>query len=362
MLKRTSRIISADVIRVVAMLMVIYIHTIYSFTMRLDFFATKSWFIFEPLTALSKTSMVLFFTLSGYLVICKKRTIKENWVNIRKRILVPLIAFTFIYALLQVVILKLPVLTGLKQELLAAVPHFPTNWLWFLVVLFFLYLFNPLWQNLFSHDDNSKLAKYLVGTLMLFTVVTITIKFLTSDTYFFNSFTSWLGYLGFFLYGGLVRNKWLNINHFKLNLTLIVLGLGLVIAGDYYTLFTQIHSQQLLLAGYFNDYLSIPVLLCALGIFNLVMSNYGVSIIKKYINGTKLKIFQGLAMLSFGIYLIHPIVVGVLSDMLGVSIDNMHVNLYLYNLAYFGVVLLASTFVVYIILKIPKLNLILGAK
>ena len=316
--------------------------------MRLDFFATKAWFIFEPFTALSKTSMILFFTLSGYLVIGKKRTIKENLTNIKNRILIPLISFTLIYALLQVFILKLPIISGFEQELLAALPHFPTNWLWFLVVLFFLYLFNPLWQNIFSHAGNSELANYLVKTLILFTVVTITIKFLTNDTYFFNSFTSWLGYLGFYLYGGLVRNKWIKINNLKLNLTLLVLGLGLIMVGDYYTIFNQTHF------GYFNDYLSIPVIICALGIFNLVMSNNWV--------GIKSKILQTLANLSFGIYLIHPIIVGVISGILGVNIDNMHVNIYLYNLAYFSVVLLTSALVVYIILKIPRLNLILGAK
>ena len=93
---KNKRIINADLIRVVAMLMVIFLHTILNFTIRPDFFATKLWFLFEPIAALSKSSVLLFLILSGYLVISKERTIEENSQKILKKIVIPLAFFEFL--------------------------------------------------------------------------------------------------------------------------------------------------------------------------------------------------------------------------------------------------------------------------
>src|SRR5260221_8277573 len=89
----TERIFSADVIRVAAMLMVVVLHTILNFTLRPDFFATKVWFAFEPIVAISKTAVLLFFMISGYLVIGKERSIRENLKKIRGVIVIPFVFF-----------------------------------------------------------------------------------------------------------------------------------------------------------------------------------------------------------------------------------------------------------------------------
>ena len=90
MQKDKKRLLNADLIRVIAMLMVIFLHTILNFTIRPDFFPSKLWFVFEPIVAISKTCVLLFFMLSGYLVIAKKRSIQENINKTIKKIVTPL--------------------------------------------------------------------------------------------------------------------------------------------------------------------------------------------------------------------------------------------------------------------------------
>ena len=132
--QKISRKVNVDIIRVLAMLMVIYLHTVYSFTMRSDFFATKSWFIFEPFAALSKASITLFFMISGFLLTNKNRTVKENWQITLNRIIIPLIFFTIFDLLFQVYKYKLS-LVSVWSQFFASLPKYPNNWLWFLMVL-----------------------------------------------------------------------------------------------------------------------------------------------------------------------------------------------------------------------------------
>ncbi len=82
---------NADLIRVVAMSMVIMLHTVLSFSVRPDFFGTKIYVITEIISACSKTSVLLFFILSGYLVIDKQTSSKKNTYNTLKKIVQPAI-------------------------------------------------------------------------------------------------------------------------------------------------------------------------------------------------------------------------------------------------------------------------------
>lgn len=356
-MEKNSRLISVDIIRVIAMLMVVYLHTIYGFTLRLDFFATKAWFVFEPFTALSNASITLFFMISGFLVINKNRSIIENCQMIIKRIVIPLTFFAVINAFYEVYKYKLSLFPGLLKQL----PNFTHGWFWFLVVLLFLYSFNPLWQILFLKKENHKTALYLTGFFLLYTITTISLSFISNNRNFFNDFTSWLGFLFFYLYGAAIRNKLINVNRTKLNLFLITLGAVIKIAGDYFALSLQLNSVKSNLGSYLNDYLSLPVILIAMGIFNLLITQDEINLSKLFGNGA-LSILRKLADLSFGIYLVHFFIVNVFSDILQFNIDKLRINIYLYNITYFFTVLGISILIIWVIGKIPKLKIIIGGR
>lgn len=358
-----SRLISVDILRILAMLMVLVLHTILSFTMRPDFFATKLWFVVEPITAISKPAVLLFFMVSGYLVINKNRTIKDNWQKTKKRILLPLAFFSvlnIIYAFSNFHYTGSNGIVFLQQQLVR-VTNFPSSPLWFLVVLVFLYLLNPVWQVIFTDSKNRNIARYIVFLSVIFSAFITIIKFPSlKNDFFFNNFTAWIGFLFFYLYGGLIRNNWINISNNKINIGLVLFSFLAIVIGDYFTAYANVYHLNFIWNGYTFDYLSIPVILLSVGIFNIIIKENFDWVYEKNIGPKAVSALKWLAGLTFGIYLIHTYVVSIFTDKIGFSFDKLSINLYLYNILNYTLVLTISLIITYIIKKTPKLKMIIG--
>lgn len=360
----SKRLLSVDVLRVLAMLMVVAIHTVLVFTLRTDFFATKLWFALEPLVAFSKIGVALFFMTSGFLVITKNRSIRENWVITKQRLLIPLIVFSLLTLGYELYRFSSSgnAYGEFWQKQLATITTFPNSPLWFLVVLLFLYLLNPVWQLVFSKERNLNLALYLTKLALIFSVFVTLIKFPSQQTdVFFNSFTLWLGYVFFYLYGGLVRNNWVSFNRMNINVLMVVLGLTAIILGDYYTLSATVHAQPFVWSGYFFEYLSIPIIILAVGMFNLCMSSDFPWLRNNRIGTGFVPLIRGLAGVSYAIYLLHPLVVSVVYDA-GFIFDSLGMNVYLYNFLHYFLVLSISATIGYLILKIAALRWMVGGR
>ena len=350
--EKNKRIINADLIRVVAMLMVIFLHTILNFTIRPDFFGTKLWFLFEPIAALSKSSVLLFLILSGYLVISKERTIEENSQKILKKIVIPLAFFEF----LNVVYIwtkfdkRIHSFGEFLIQETSRIVGFPSSPLWFLVVLLFLYALNPIWQIIFK---NKKLAKKITLWSLIFSILVTIAHFpINRVGTMLNSFTAWTAYAFFYLYGALVRKKWIETKNQKFNLVLILTGLILTTLGDYLSSWQEINNISNIWTNYTRNYLSIPVIMIAVGLFNFLL-NLNLS---KF----RTKILTQIAQLSFGIYLIHPYVISFFTDIIKFDFNCLEINVYLYNFLNVILVLGISSFITIIIKKIPKLKAVIG--
>lgn len=357
------RSISADVVRVVALLMIIALHTILNFTVRPDFFATKAWFFLEPFVVFSKAGIPLFFMLSGYLVISKNRAIKENLYKTFRRIILPLCFFSVINIIIAYFKHDFSTSTMLDfwQGQLIRITNFPSSWLWFLVVLAFLYLLNPVWQLILSDDKNKKIALYFLVLTFLFSILATFIKFPSmKNEILYNNFTGWLGYVFLYFYGGILRVGWLNPVKYRQNIIFIISGFTTVAIGDFYTSYAKINNIDFIWSGYFFDYLSLPNILLSVGLFNiLIVSNY--LVLKKSNAGKRLNSFIiWLAGLSFGIYLIHSYVVSFFTDVIKFDFDHLQINVYLYNFLNYFLVLSISMVITYLISKIPKLRAVIG--
>jgi len=361
----SKRLFSVDLVRTLAMMMVIGLHTILTFTLRPDFFATKVWFLLEPLLAFSKIGILLFFILSGYLVINKNRSIKENWEITRSRILIPLLFFStidLIYKQYRFSLLESNVLLFWQAQL-HNILNFPDSSLWFLGVLFFIYLLNPVWRIIFVEEKNKDLAIYLTKLSFIFSLLVTILKFPSlRQNDFFNTCTLWLGYLPLYFYGGLVKNGWVKKNKKMINLLLVFIGLLGTIVGDYYTLYTKIHSLSFIWSGYFFEYLSIPNVLLAIGTFNLLIDFNFTQIQYSLLKYCLMKITSLFAGLSYGIYLIHPFVINIFYDILHFDFDKMKINIYIYNLLNYFLVLCTSALITYVILNISWLKSMIGER
>lgn len=350
-----ERSINVDVIRVVAMIMVIFLHTILNFTIRTDFFATKLWFLLEPLVAVSKTCVLLFFMLSGYLVISKQRSIKANLTKTLVKIILPLSFFTLInigYAWL-----KFPYdgnnLSQFIFEQAKRMATYPSSSMWFLVVLTFLYLLNPLWQIILHYKESPQLAKSLLLGSLIFSLLITFFEYPAHKTgMIFSTGTAWLGYVFFYLYGGMIKNKWVSFSNKRINYSLIGFGFIFTIMGDFLTMWQKVNHIKFAWNDYTGNYLSIPVTMMAIGIFNLLISSD--------LSWIKSKAVELLANWSFGIYLIHTYIVALFTDYLGFDFNQLGINVYLYN--FLNVILVFSISMVITIIwrKIPKLKFLIG--
>lgn len=357
-----KREIGIDILRVIAMLSVIFLHTIYSFTVRTDFFLTKAWFLFEPLSAISRSSLALFFMISGYLVIHKNRTVKDNLRITVNRIVIPFFFFSISASLFYLFKNGRSLLYVFNPSyIFGDIMKFPDNWLWFLEVLLFLYLLNPLWQGIFNDKTKRLTAQYITLFFFLFTTITVIIKFATHSLLFFNSYTTWIGYVFCYLYGALIRNKWNFWKSKLLSVILFMLGLLIEVFGVYFSILNQKNNIPFAFAGYFTDNIALPPLLMAMGLFNFLIHAKSITISYYKIGIHLQKIIQLLASLSYGIYLTHQFIVLSLYDILGWSVDSVRINIYLFYITVYLITFLGSTGITYIISRIPKLRMIIGS-
>jgi surface polysaccharide O-acyltransferase-like enzyme len=357
----SNRLIGIDILRVVAMLFVVFLHTIYGFTLRTDFFLTKAWFVFEPFSAISQSSLALFFIVSGYLVIHKNRTAMDNLKITLYRIVIPLISFSILYALFYLFKTKQnPLIIFSPIYLFGDILKFPNNYLWFLQVLLFLYILNPLWQGIFSDKTKQNEARYITIFFFLFTCTITILKYTTNNLFILNSFTTWIGYLCCYLYGGLLRNNWgwqLSKNFYFF---IFIVGLVIEILGNYFSILNQMNGTPFQFGTYFTDNMAIPPFLMAIGLFNILIDVKNIEIANKQVSIFRQKFIQTFATLSYGIYLTHIFISQSISDILEINIDSAHTNAYIFNISFFAVTLFGAAIVTYIISRIPKLRMIIG--
>jgi len=349
-----------DILRIIAMLSVLFLHTIYGFTVRTDFFLTKSWYLFEPFSALSSSSLALFVMLSGYLVVHKNRTVQDNLRITVKRIVIPFFFFSIFASLFYLFKTGRSLVSTFNPSyIFSDVMKFPNNWLWFLGVLFFLYILNPLWQGVFNNTSKRFTAQYVTVFFFIFTSTAILLKFATHTLLFFNSYTTWTGYTCCYLYGALAMNKWGLPKSKLISLALFITGMVLEILGNYFSILNQKNGTPFAFAGYFTDNLAIPPLLIALGMFNMFINIKSLRINNSVTRLLRKGIAQ-LAGLSYGIYLTHQFIVLSIYDIIGWSVDSARINIYLYFFVVYSITFFGSTGMTYFISRIPKLRMIIG--
>ncbi|MCD8527100.1 acyltransferase family protein [Candidatus Woesebacteria bacterium] len=353
-----KRIIALDVTRITALFGVILLHTLLDFTLRAGFFRTPVWFLLEPIIVLSRTGVLLFFFISGYLVVEKNRSLGDNWRKLIRRIGIPLLTFQILLLIYRYFAFSTTNLHTFFLREVLRMTTFLNSHLWFLEVLFVLYLFNPVWQLIFA-PRNKRLAQYITGIAFLFSLVTTAVStFLSFDA--FTVFTAWTGFVWIYLYGALVKRKWAPQVRLPVWAGVLFFSVCMGILGDYVGRLSMAHGVISNFSIYTMNYLSLNGAFAALAIFHILLKvEY-----KKYLQVLPQKIgyriLEKMAELSFGIYLIHPFVIGLLTDGIGFRFDNSEMNLYLYILIFVSAVLGTSILLTMGIKRLPILKQSIG--
>lgn len=298
MVKKKSRIIYLDVLKVLAIFLVIYNHS--------HWYINDTTLLVKGLHYLTyimcKIAVPLFIMTTGAIMLGRKTEYKEIFCKRIFRVLIPLLVILIINVLLYGGNIK-----GILLSLFVTytIPEYP-YWVWYLYMLIGLYMVTPFLQKMIIKFKEKDYIMFFILFLVLPSILEmfpyITNIFLGTpyqivDTFFLCTFSVCIGYyvMGYYLY-----NK--KINKKDVKITSII-----------YLIFTLIGTIYLYL-GIQKVGLTFDTLLSYKS-FIIAIPSLCIFILIKYFIGEKTKnekfnkIFSELSNLVFGIYLFHVFII-----------------------------------------------------
>lgn len=290
-----ARRLDYDLMRVISMLGVVYLHSAAGVLRQLG---TPLWHFSNVISSLATVAVPLFFMLSGALLLNQEQT-ADLKILFRKRlpkILLPLVAWSAVIVCLKYISGGPQAALGTLLPLLntpAMVPY------WFLYALVPMYLISPLLKKMADGLSDAH-WNYLIGLWLVCTIGWSTVTSLLPDGSLKTALTQhWTlnlnfigGYLGYFLLGArLAKLKKLPARSWLWGgsaLLFVIIAIGTA----WLSTATGAYDER------FKSYLHLFAALLAALLFLLVRS-YGQ-------NRRSGRVLTGLSALSFGIYLIHP--------------------------------------------------------
>ncbi len=300
-----------DVLRVLSMLSVVFLHTAAG-GLRVNL-GSNLWHFSNIFTSIMSTSVPIFFMLSGAMLLSNNKTSSISY-TYKKRLpkaLVPFIIWSLVaiayYGIVG--IYSDGNLTDALKRLKNIVNTPATVHLWFMYALIPLYLLSPVLKKLVD-SMSMKLAKYcllmwfIFSSLLptLYSLVPSTIRpfFVVSKEYNLNFLNGYIGYflLGYYLhnYKNKISIKWLSV--------IILVDTAIISLGSWYKTMASGEYSEI-----FKVYSRAFVLILSVALFLLVKE-----LISKYplkrISANVIKFFSAL---SFGVYLMHNLLIDALA-------------------------------------------------
>lgn len=368
-----NRNLKLDVLRLVAMLMVLVLHTFKVFTENPASFGTTLYWILLPVVILAAPAVSIFFIVSSYLVLPKQQSVRATAARTIDRLIIPLFFFEAINFILWVGTVRG---AGLGWwDVFYPVAHrlsgFPSSPLWFLYTLVVFYLCNPVLQTLFL-DGNKRMARYATAMALLFIVVVGVLAFPTGRAdELFNVFTGWLRYIFFYLYGGLLAKGWALA--LKPAQWWGILVAAVVTTGVVDTMYriplvstgTVPMAQEWLftMSGYFGP------LLVGVSLVHIVLEVHWRHLLRPVTPHTQVlykkwvAVVSFLTSLSFGVYLFHPLVISpLLSDWYGWRSGHITLGAGVFEVANFALVFGISAALTYLVRQVPYVRAVVGER
>lgn len=341
-----------DLLRVVATLGVIAIHSDVITSSYTNYLGGISWWFVNIIHSFSRMAVPLFIMISGsiYLNPDKDVNFKQMLVKAITRLVLPYLIWLVIYLWWS------SNWKGIDYSVNDAVTLFFSGkpfHLYFLPILAGLYLATPWLKKL-------NISKWTIFSLFAGTFLYQLVLYVVKDgSSLGNIFTLWIPYVSYFIAGRYLSNRKL----FKPRLLILaVLVLGIITAFLYYqnillylqgnTIFWSKEGGQ-----YFMEHFSPTIIPMTLITFYLLINMSQRQLLKnKKVNSAILII----APLTYGIYLIHPIILDLLDHYARMAIHLISSNLWLYYLKKIFLTFSLSLVIISIIKKIPILKIFLG--
>ena len=315
-----------DVLRVIAMIMVIIIHVSNVYTRSYNFIDSSSYLVSLIFNTISRVSVPIFFMISGALLLDRKFDFKKYKKRILK-ILLLIISWDIIYLIWEYFFL------GVTYDHLYLLLKEPFRaHLWFLYAIIVLYITQPLMKLILD-----KLSKPWKITLLILWLLFST---LSMYNYTISSIFTPISWIGFFIIGKYMYEYLLN-NKINSKTISIIMILVLILSYGESVILNYIASLKYnMFYNLFFAYRTPFILIATLIIFKLVY-NYAH-------NKEPNKVIVFGSSISLGIYLIH----GIFLDVTTKYIDYKTVTPFIGIPSFVLFILLLSTISVYLLRKV----------
>jgi surface polysaccharide O-acyltransferase-like enzyme len=335
-----------DLIRVIAIWMVIIVHVSGQLINAWGEIPNTQWFIADIYAGSARFGVLTFFMLSGYLLLPRSESLGAFHMRWLVKVLIPLVVWSLIY---------LGWYCGNHAGI--CTPDFTRNLifvegtyyhLWFLYAIISIYLILPVLRLIIPIDSDKKMLWYVILLWLIFEpLLTLANKLWGFDINIRAPLAT--SFVGYFILGYLLGELALSRSKIILTTVIWVTGTLITIVGTY--LLTRA-------AGQFDGYLY------ELMGFNAILISGAMFILVRWAAETKLfasphiyTLTRGLATTTFGVYLVHILVMEVLSDRL----PFIHLNCFMGN-AIWSIPLISilvfflSLLIVRILQRVPILN------
>jgi len=285
-----------DFIRSLSVFLVVMIHTAGPVSYEWGEISVKDWMTGNAFSSFSRFSVSLLFMVSGYLLLNKREDLAGFFRNRFLKVFLPFLGWSVVYLVWEHGYRDFTFINALKAIAYAILTTPAAYHMWFLYELLYIYLFTPVLRVFVQAADKAHLW-YFAGIWFLMGPVLIMIERMVGLELIVN-----LGfitqYVGFFVLGYILGNIPLRRGFIALCLIAYVLS-GLFTMYATYTL-TSIKGSS---DQYYYWYDRINIVIMSVSAF-ILLKWWG----ERLSNLKVIQAYEYLARTSFGIYLVHVLV------------------------------------------------------
>ena len=341
-----QRLYWLDLIRVISIFLVVILHAAAGLLYRWGKISFSEWMTGNVYDSLARISVPLLFMVSGSLLLAKTEPMKDFFFKRASKLLIPFIVWSLIYlawhcnvesegACTRKAVLNMFLVDGTYYHL------------WFLYALAGLYLVTPLLR-LITTSGGKTILWYFVALWLLFQPG-MAILHKVWNFQIGVSVPMATGYIGFFVLGYLLSDISLPPRSIPPLCIIWFTGTAATAAGTY---IISLYANEF--SGFFYDYLSINVILTSVSAFLLLKLLAAQNFFQHPF--ITMLIYRAAAG-SFGIYLIHALVLAIIVEHLPLVQINVQMGNPIWSIPFVSVVTFTISFsAVYVLQKIPAVN------
>lgn len=341
----TSRIIWIDLIKVVAIFSVLLLHTASPIVKHLSKVDPLVWNIGNFYDSMVRMAVPLFFMVTGALLLNQKEESLHTFFSKRfLKVVIPLLGWSLIYILFRKYYLHQDI--NFLNHFFASFYKKQYYHLWFLYTLIGLYLFIPIFK-IFVQNTSKTIHLYFI-ILWVFTVSIIPIINKFTSIHIPNYLPMMSGHIGFLLLGYMLYHLEINKKIFITSFILIIVTTIITTVGTYYLSIDANKFQS-----FFYKNLSLTTIIQSISYF-IVLKYIAM---KTYTTNTTINtIITQLSLTSFGIYLIHPIILKILQQKY-IHLNDLTINNVVFLIPLTTIIVfMLSYIIIYFMRKIPLLK------